>query len=131
MKNYQLELTPVDVCASAITKLAIYKKIDNNVNIYHLYNNNYVSMNIITDILNVNGIQISYLNTSDFENAIASNLANSKGIPGFIDQLGNAQLPSSYDSIFSNSETLSILSNLNFSWPNITKDYINNIIKNI
>ncbi len=131
MKNYQLELTPVDICANAIAKLAICKKIDNNINIYHLYNNNYVSMNMITDILNKNGITVSYLNTSEFENTIASNLANSKGIPGFIDQLGNAQLPSSYDNIFSNSETLHILSDLNFSWPNITEDYINNIISRI
>lgn len=131
MKDYQLELTPVDVCANAITKLAINKKIENNVNIYHLYNNNYVSMNLITNILNLNGVKVSYLDSNEFENIVANSLASSKGIPGFIDQLGNAKIPDSYDTIFSNSKTLNVLSDLNFSWPVITKDYISTIIKKI
>ena len=131
MKDYQLELTPVDLCADAIVKLAINKKIENNINIYHLYNNNYISMNVITNILNQNNINIKYLNKADFENTIASNYANSTGTPGFVDNLNSSQIPDSYDKIFSSSRTLKDLANLNFSWPQITKDYLNYIIRRI
>ena len=42
LRDYQLELTPVDLCSEAIVKLAISYKKKYNVNVFHLYNNNYI-----------------------------------------------------------------------------------------
>lgn len=131
LKDYKLEFTPVDICANAIIKLSIYNKIDYNINVFHLYNNNYISMHLITDILDENNIKVKYLNNEDFEKALASNLINSKTLPGFIEYFSPKGSIQSDDNVFSNKITLKKLSELGFSWPKITKEYINYIIRRI
>ena len=131
LKDYQLELTPVDLCADAIVKLAIYKTKDYNVNVFHLYNDNYVSMNVIVDILNENDIKVKYVQNDEFEKSIASSISNSNDSLGFVEQFDVKNLLTSDKIIFSNSKTVNILSSLEFKWQSITKDYLKFIIRGL
>ena len=131
LKNYELEFTPVDICADAIVKLSVSNNKDYNINVFHLYNNNYVPMNIITNLFEENNIHINYLENEDFEKNLATILANSKATPGFLEYFSSNELPNLTNNLFSNDSTLKILNLLGFSWPKITKEYINNIIRRI
>ena len=132
LKDYELELTPVDLCANSIVKLAIFNKLKYNINVFHLYDNNYVSMNIITDILNENNVNIKYVSDKVFEEELAKNSSSSEVLPGFIDQFSLKMDNNNCSKInFSNELTNQVLSNLDFSWPTITKDYLKHIIRRI
>ncbi len=131
LKDYQLELTPVDLCADAIVKLAIYKSKDYNVNVFHLYNDNYVSMNTVVDILNEFDIKVKYVQNDDFEKSIASLISDSNENLGFVEQFDVKNLLVSDKIIFSNSKTVNILSSLDFKWQNITKDYLKFMIRGL
>ena len=132
LKDYELELTPVDLCANSIVKLAIFNKLKYNINVFHLYDNNYVSMNIITDILNENNVNIKYVSDKVFEEELAKNSSSSEVLPGFIDQFSLKMDNNNCSKInFSNELTNQVLSNLDFSWPTITKDYLKHVIRRI
>lgn len=132
LKDYKLEITPVDLCAASIVKLAVYNNIHYNVNVYHLYDNNYVPMNSITNILNENNINVKYVPDQKFEEEVAVTSASADVLPGFVDQFGAQSASPAFSKVnFSNSSTNQLLSNLNFTWPSITDDYLNNIIRRI
>ena len=132
LKNYELELTPVDICADSIVKIAIKNNIKYNINVFHIYNNHYIPMSFLTDILNENHIDIKYVSNKNFEEEIAKNSSSSNILPGFIDQF-NLQLDSTSSSKinFSNKYTNKILSSFDFNWPTITKEYLKYIIRRI
>lgn len=133
LKDYQLELTPVDLCSDAIVKLAIHYPIKYNVNVFHLYDDNYVSMNVIIDIFNKNDIKLQFAQNDAFEKALASFISESKNKDGlgFIEQFNVKNLLSSDKIIFSSNKTVNILSSLGFKWNSITKDYIKFIIRGL
>ena len=131
LKDYNLELTPVDLCAEAIVKLSTENILDYNINVFHLYDDNYVSMNLITNIFKENGIELKYLDDKEFEDYVAKTLAdNNSNNPGFIEQFKNSDLLVTNIS-FSNSDTSKILNSLKFTWPFINKDYLEYIIRRI
>lgn len=131
LKSFPLELTPVDSCAHAIVTLGINKPIEKNVNVFHLYNPNFFSMDDLVNLLEDDNVFVQYLKQKDFEQKIVSSLATSNSATGFIDQFNLQNLLSPANSVFSNKLTQKELSNLGFEWPIITKDYMNYIIRRI
>ncbi len=130
-KDYKLELTPVDLCAESIVRLSIFNGIKYNINIYHLFDENYVSMKLIADIFKNENINIEYVSNKVFEEKLANNFSSINVLPEFFDQLelkiGNNN--SKFD--FSNVKTSKVLSKLDFKWPEITKDYLEFIIRRL
>ena len=89
-------------------------------------------MNIITDILNENNVNIKYVSDKVFEEELAKNSSSSEVLPGFIDQFSLKMDNNNCSKInFSNELTNQVLSNLDFSWPTITKDYLKHVIRRI
>ena len=131
LKDYQLELTPVDLCSEAIVKLAISYKKKYNVNVFHLYNNNYISMNMITNILTYYNLNVKFVPDDEFEKAVASSIVTSEESAGFIEQFNIKNVLGTNQFAFSNEKTLSILKSLDFGWKNITEDYLKFLIKGL
>ena len=130
-KDYKLELTPVDLCAESIVRLSMFNNIKYNINIYHLFDENYVSMNLIANIFKAENINIEYVSNKVFEEKLANNFSSITVLPEFFDQLelkiGNNN--SKFD--FSNTKTNNLLSKLDFTWPEITKEYLEFIIRRL
>ena len=121
ISNYPLEFTPVDYCAEFIVKLLSYKH--NNLDIYHLYNNNYISTSILLDTLKNFGVNITPVSLNDFKNTLANSKTNYFGITAYL-----KNITSSNTLNFSNTKTLSALNSLNLHWPLITPEYIHKIL---
>lgn len=121
--DLQIELTPVDYCAKFIVQLL--NDAPNNVNIYHIYNNNGVKLNYFIDFIKKYGITISKVPLEEFENKILKSEDNYFGITNYI----SAITDKSFNNIkLSNERTSAVLKKHNLEWPDITDDYITKII---
>ena len=131
LKDYNLEFTPVDSCANAIVKLSTENVLTHNINVFHLFNDQYIPMELITNIFKEDGIVLKYLNDKDFEAHVAKTLADSRNSnPGFVEQFKNNNF-SFIDFNCSNFNTTKVLEKLHFSWPLITKEYLEYIIRRL
>lgn len=131
LKDFPLELTPVDSCARAIVALGIQKPIKKNINVFHLYNPNYFNMDDLIALFQEENIPVQYLEQKQFEQKLVASLATSNHTSGFIEQFNLKNLLQPATSIFSNELTQIELNDLGFIWPKITKEYINTIIRRI
>ena len=95
----------------------------NNLDIYHLYNNNYISTSILLDTLKNFGVNITPVSLNDFKNTLANSKTNYFGITAYL-----KNITSSNTLNFSNTKTLSALNSLNLHWPLITPEYIHKIL---
>ena len=130
LKDTLLELTPVDSCASAIVKL-MSSKIENNIQVFHLYNPNYVPISSLTDILEKLGVCVDYMKSEEFQDVVMTKSHTAQELSGFLEQLQTSELVKSYDDIFSSSSTLKTLSNLDFTWPKISEEYLDYLLRSI
>lgn len=117
--NFLFEFTPVDFCAKFIVKLLQNKS--NNLNIYHLYNNNFISSPELISMLKELGTTLLPVPLDEFNNALSNSKNNYFGITAYMKNINN-------EIIFKNEKTLSILKSLNLQWPNITLEYIKKIL---
>lgn len=121
--NYPMELTPVDLCAKYIIALSTISK--DNLNIYHLFNQNYIKFKDFVDIAKINNFEIKKVSLKDFEEVLRNSNLNTFGIKNYISSIEN---PSSLI-ILNNNYTNEILKSNNTIWPAINTDYINKIIE--
>ena len=116
-----MEFTPVDECARFITKLL--DAYHYNINIYHLFNNNYLDIHDFTDTLQELNIPIRFITLKQFQHALETNSQNNYfGITNYIENISNHV-------VLDNTYTNHVLKELSLSWPSITKDYIIKIIE--
>lgn len=118
--GFTSELTPVDYCAKFIVRLL--KNQHNNLNIYHLYNDNYISCDNIVSILNKFGANIKVVSLDTFKTEVAKSNTNHFGITAYIQNITNSN-----NIKFHNDFTISALKNFNLYWPNIDESYIQKI----
>lgn len=123
LENLEIELTPVDYCAKFIVKLL--HTTPNNINVYHIYNDNQVKLSHFIDILEKYNIHISKIPFEDFENKILNSNDNYFGITNYISAITS---PTFNNLKLSNVKTNNILKENGLNWPDITDDYINKII---
>ena len=121
LSNMSFEFTPVDICANFIVKLLTQQSF--NLEVYHLYNNYYVSSNYLIDTINKFGIQIKLVSLDDFKKALYNCNSNYFGITAYLKTISDGN-----NVTFNNEKTLNILHSLNLDWPEITSDYINKIL---
>lgn len=121
--DFKLEFTPVDYCAKFIVYLS--KNMDNNLNIYHLFNNNLISFNDFNNILKSYGYRLKITTLNEFKNKLLNSNINSFGITNYLSVIDNKNNKSL---ILDNNYTNKLLNNLNLIWPNITAEYIEKII---
>ncbi len=65
MLNLEIEFTPVDYCAKFIVHLS--KNMYNNLNIYHLFNNNLITFKNFIEILSLYGYNLKTISLEDFK----------------------------------------------------------------
>ena len=107
--GFTCELTPVDYCAKFIVRLL--KNQHNNLNIYHLYNDNYISCDNIVSILNKFGANIKVVSLDTFKTEVAKSNTNHFGITAYIQNITNSN-----NIKFHNDFTISALKNFNLYW---------------
>lgn len=125
-----LEFTPVDLCAKAIS--LIVQNVEFAGYVFHLFNQNYLSSRNLIDILKEQNININILTGNEFKTQILK-LSNEypeenilKGIVNDIDDKVGLTFASTVQQ--QNSNTNFYLDKLGFNWPQIEKNYIEQII---
>ena len=124
-----IEFTPVDLCAEAIVKLGCSKT---NFNIFHLFNNNFITFEYLISIASKLGLNIKTVNENEFKNLVHElvKIENKKdyvsGIINDFDKTGKLNYNSSVE--IKNEITNSVLENINFKWPIINENYIKKYI---
>lgn len=121
--QFPLEFTPVDYCSKFIVHLS--KKMDNNLNIYHLFNNNIITFKDFADIIKLYGYKLKIISLDEFKNLVLNSNINSFGITNYLSMINNKNNSSL---IIDNDYTNKLLNNLHLNWPNITSEYIEKII---
>ena len=121
--DFKLEFTPVDYCAKFIVHLC--KSMINNLNIYHLFNNNIITFNNFNTILKSYGYKLKITTLNEFKNKVLNSKFNTFGIINYLSIIDNKNNNSL---ILDNNYTNKLLSNLNLKWPDITPEYVERII---
>jgi len=116
-----LEFTPVDLCSHFIVKLLSISKY--NLNIYHLFNNNFISTKNFVDTLQKLNIDIKFVSMDMFKKALGNNINNNYfGITNYIENVSN-------NVILNNTFTNSVIKKINLEWPEINDNYLLKIIQ--
>lgn len=129
LNKVSLEFTPVDLCAKAIIKI-----MQNNLpyfNIYHLYNDNTITMEDFIKSLKDLGYSISSISMKDFQKNVEQ-ILNDKTqndiLFGIINDF-DKDLDYSNKMQVSSNLTKTFLAKLDFSWPKIDQSYIEQYIQ--
>lgn len=122
--NLPLEFTPVDYCANFIVKLL--NVTPNNINIYHLYNQNSIILSNLINILKENNIDIQISSINEFENKILLYPDKYFGITNYIANIKNSNLNNIK---LSNDFTNDILRKNSLKWPLLDNTYFYKILK--
>lgn len=131
MLNNLLEFTPIDYCASALCKL-LYN-FDFNQFVFHIFNQNYITVKDILQIFSSLGFNTSVLTGKEFKQRIVE-LSNKnlnenilKGIVNDLDDDSGLAFNSTVNQ--KNLYTNSYLNSVGFEWPAVDIRYIQKIIK--
>lgn len=128
--SHSVEITPVDLCATAIVKVVLSNP---NFTVFHISNNSLVKILTIYETLLELGYNIEKLASKEFSSALLQFVKNSESneyITGFLTQLNKNNsfdlfLPVTLDNTFSEA----YLKLLNFSWFKIDTIYLKKLIK--
>lgn len=121
--NLEIDLSPVDICASIITSIIYYKSSYSKV--FHIYNNKYLKfIDLINTVKNSNK-KISIVSDEEFYKYIK----NKSDILGIINDLTSNSLKYNSNICINNNFTIGYMKNLNLSWPKINKNYVINFFK--
>jgi thioester reductase-like protein len=130
MLNNLLEFTPIDFCAKALCKL-LYN-VDFNKFVFHIFNQNYITVREILEIFSSLGFNTTILSGIDFKQRIVE-LSNQNlkenVLKGIVNDLDD-DLGLAFNSTVNqkNLYTNSYLSKVDFEWPNIDIQYIQKIV---
>lgn len=120
--DFPMEFTPVDYCAEFIVKLLNCQ--ENNINIYHLFNNKSILLKNLLVVLEKYNINIKIISMDEFKSEILSAPDKYFGITNYMSNLKN----NSNKLELSNNCTNNLLKQLNLEWPTLNKKYISKII---
>lgn len=126
LRQTTLEFTPVDFCARAILKI-----IQNNLptfNVYHLYNDNTITMETFINCVKEIGFSISFTQVEDFNKKIEQVLNDKSqndilfGIINDFDKKDHLNYSNKVQITCNLTKTF--LGKLQFDWPKINRNYI-------
>ncbi len=123
--EHEIELTPVDLCANAILKIAEHSS---PCNVFHVYNTHLLPIKLLVDTLNEEGYKLLPVSNGEMNNIINELLKddNKKEIlSGIIHDLDKDKNLIYTSRIALNCDfTGKYLKNIGFSWKNIDKNYL-------
>lgn len=128
-----IEFTPVDSCAEAIIRLLAGGLGKHRV--YHMFNHKMVKIRDFLEILKSAGLNVNIVSPGEFAEVI-NNLAKTESgkeiISGIItDIIVQGGLSFRSNVAVDSSLTVKELAKMNFEWPEITPEYIKNIINHM
>ncbi|WP_368293312.1 amino acid adenylation domain-containing protein [Dehalobacter sp. TBBPA1] len=122
----QLEFTPVDCCSEAIAKLI---NLSAGTRIFHLFNHKTVSLAKVVEILNSLGTDIEVVPNDIFVQIVEKNMKDHNISPA-VNELLKGRFSAYSQTVNVKSElTQKVLNNENFAWPEISKEYISQILQ--
>ena len=121
LSKFNFEFTPVDYCAKFIVNLL--KNQDYNLNIYHLFNDNYINCINLVNILRKLAIPLKCVSLQEFSEVLANSNSNYFGITAYLKNVNNSN-----ELKLHNEQTNSILKKYNLEWPKIDLDYISKVL---
>ena len=121
LSKFNFEFTPVDYCAKFIVNLL--KNQDYNLNIYHLFNDNYINCISLVNILRKLALPLKCVSLQEFSEVLANSNSNYFGITAYIKKVNNSN-----ELKLHNEQTNSILKKYNLEWPKIDLDYISKVL---
>ena len=132
LNNY-IEFSPVDKVAESIVVCMKYYTYP--MTVLHLYNSNHLYINIFLEYLNELGYDISVVDDETFKTHLNNLLFNSNDadkVSVLLNDLDkNKNLIYKTNLKITNKFTLKFLDKADFSWPIVTKEYIEKILKNL
>lgn len=132
MQNY-IEFSPVDKIAESI--VISMKYYTDPMSVLHLYNSNHIYIDKFISILNELGIIINVVDDQSFKKDLNNLLFNnnySDRVSVLLNDLDkNKNLVYKTNLKITNNFTLKFLDKADFYWPEITKEYIAKILKNL
>ena len=120
LSEFHFEFSPVDICANFIVKLLQHQH--HNLEIYHLYNNYYISGAKLVHMLSGCGASIMLASLNEFKLALSKSKSNYFGITAYVKNIHNSIVT------LHNEKTHSALESLDLDWPEITPEYIHKIL---
>lgn len=129
--KHTLEFTPVDYCAKAVVKLLTTNHSNNKI--FHLFNNNRISIKKLLNIFEKDYYKINIVSNSEFKNIINSLLKSNNSstyLNGLISDFDkNGKLDYEQKIRISSEFSNSYLNMINFEWTNIDDIYITQFFK--
>lgn len=121
--EFEIDLSPVDTCASIISSLAMLKSSYSKV--FHIYNNNSLKLIDLINTLKPDNQKVTVVSNEEFYCYIK----NKSDILGIINDITSRA--SSYNSniIMNNNFTVNYMKKSNLIWPTINQNYINKFFK--
>ncbi len=124
LSRFNFEFTPVDYCSKFIVNLL--KNQNYNLNIYHLFNNNYINCIKLVDILRKLDIPLKCVSLQEFKEVLSNSNTNYFGITAYLKNIDN------FNGLkLHNEQTNSILKTFNLEWPEIDLKYISKVLNYI
>ena len=126
LKTLQLEFTPVDECSKAIVSLCTYKN-----KVFHLQNDNLVSISDFIKALNKIDKTIQFVSQSEFNKSI-KNDSDNEILESFITDLDYKDVLDYTSNItVLDNITLKYLSLIDFKWSKISEEYLERFINDL
>lgn len=131
MLEQNLEFTPVNLCSKAIDLLLWHTEVGQRV--YHLFNQNYIKVSELLEILKLQGITVQIKTAKEFHDEMMVKIQQDTNIlKGVVNDLDSKEGLSFHLTIDQRNDiTNAYLKKLGFEWPNVDEKYIQKIINYI
>lgn len=117
LKDKTFNISPVDECASLIVSIL---QNDNKYNVYHIYNQNELTLGEIVNLLNNLGFNIQFTTTDSFNDLETA--TEDINLSSYLYKLLTSNHEASNIKV-SSPYTTKILNEINFNWSNINTNY--------
>lgn len=117
LKDKKFNISPVDECANLIVSILLN---DNKHNVYHIYNQNELTLEEIVNLLNELGFNIEFTTDNSFKDLEDS--TKDINLSSYLYELLTSKHTASNIEI-SSPYTTKILKEINFNWSNINTNY--------
>lgn len=121
--DFEIDLSPVDMCASIIVSSIYYKSSYSKV--FHIYNNKYFKFIDLINCVKNSNKELTIVSDEEFYKYIK----NKSDILGIINDLTSNTSEYNSNIDINNDFTINYMKNLNLSWPEINKDYLTKFFK--
>lgn len=115
--NTTVDLSPVDLCAKAIVKLLLH----NNLNVYHIENNNILTIKQLLKLLKCLNINIKVIDDDYYKENLLNFSNDNTELFSLIENVKKMPKVNSFNSIAS-------LKKVNFTWNKVTATYLKNYL---